>query len=59
VNLQSAYRFASQDEDAIEGVVFKVRKVWEARVEGTPIQVRGETRRDAVELAIEEARASR
>jgi hypothetical protein len=58
VTLHDAYRFDAGD--GIEGTVFKVlprRTTWEARVDGTPIAARGETRREAVELAVRQAKA--
>ena len=56
VTLRDAYRFESSDsEAAFEGIVFKKlpRRInWEARIDGTSIVEIGETRREAVELAI-------
>src|SRR5687767_4243504 len=63
VTLRDAYRFStSGGADDIEGTVFKAlprRIVWEARVDGTSIDVTGGTRRDAVERAVAEARRQR
>lgn len=56
VQLREAYRFESVDgASRVEGVVFKKppRRVnWEARIDHTSIVETGETRREAVELAI-------
>jgi hypothetical protein len=57
VTLREAYRFESSDDGqiAFEGTVFKrlPRRInWEARIDGTSIVEVGETRREAVELAI-------
>ena len=56
VTLREAYRFESgEGEGRVEGVVFKrlPRRVnWEARIDHTSIVETGETRRQAVELAI-------
>ena len=56
VTLREAYRFESSDAQiAFEGIVFKrlPRRInWEARIDGTSIVEVGETRREAVELAI-------
>ena len=56
VTLRDAYRFESSDgQAAFEGTVFKKlpRRInWEARIDGTSIVEVGETRREAVELAI-------
>jgi hypothetical protein len=56
VTLRDAYRFESSDTaTAFEGIVFKKlpRRInWEARIDGTSIVEIGETRREAVELAI-------
>ena len=56
VTLREAYRFESSDgETMFEGTVFKKlpRRInWEARIDGTSIVEVGETRREAVELAI-------
>ena len=56
VTLREAYRFESSDgRIAFEGTVFKKvpRRInWEARIDGTSIAEVGETRREAVELAI-------
>jgi hypothetical protein len=56
VTLHEAYRFESSDDQlAFEGTVFKrlPRRInWEARIDGTSIVEVGETRREAVELAI-------
>lgn len=56
VTLREAYRFESSDgQIAFEGTVFKrlPRRInWEARIDGTSIVEVGETRREAVELAI-------
>lgn len=56
VTLREAYRFESSDgQNAFEGTVFKrlPRRInWEARIDGTSIVEAGETRREAVELAI-------
>ncbi len=60
VTLREAYRFESGDgEYRVEGTVFKKlprRVSWEARVDNTSIVETGETRREAVELAIAEFR---
>lgn len=56
VTLHEAYRFESSGgQIAFEGTVFKRlpgRINWEARIDGTSIAEVGETRREAVELAI-------
>lgn len=56
VTIRDAYRFESSDKDVVfEGVVFKKlpRRInWEARIDRTSIVEVGETRRQAVELAI-------
>jgi hypothetical protein len=57
VTLHEAYRFET-DDGRVDGIVFKSipRLVWEAHIIGTSIMVKGETRREAVEQAIAEAR---
>ena len=59
VTLHEAYRFAACDGDKlVEGFVYKAlprRVSWEARIDGTAILVRAETRREAVELAVAQA----
>ena len=56
VRYQEAYRFSAEVEGVIvEGFVYKAlprRKSWEARVDGTNISIRGETRGEAVEAAL-------
>jgi hypothetical protein len=56
VRYQEAYRFSAEVEGVIvEGFVYKAlprRKSWEARVDGTSISIRGETRGEAVEAAL-------
>ena len=63
VTLREAYRFESSDgEKMFEGTVFKKlpRRInWEARIDGTSIIEVGETRREAVELAIAAFRQQR
>ncbi|MPY95885.1 MAG: hypothetical protein GEV08_23365 [Acidimicrobiia bacterium] len=60
ITLQEAYRFsAGAGDEFVEGTVFKAlprRITWEARVDGTTIVIHAETRRQAVELAVAEAR---
>ncbi len=59
VTLHEAYRFeGGAGGDSVEGFVYKVlprRISWEARIEGTSIRARAETRREAVELALAQA----
>jgi len=60
VSMHEAYRFQSRPESDLpdlEGFVCKIGKLWEARIEGTPIRPRGETRKEAVELALRQLRA--
>ena len=56
VKLHEAYRFESSDDGPhLEGTVFKKlpRRInWEARIDNSTVAEFGETRRDAVELAI-------
>ena len=56
VTFQEAYRFETLIGDTqVEGFVYKVlpRRIdWEARIDGTAIVVRAETRREAVEFAV-------
>ena len=63
VTLREAYRFESSDDKiAFEGIVFKrlPRRInWEARIDGTSIAEVGETRLEAVELAIAAFRRQR
>jgi hypothetical protein len=62
VSLHEAYRFEARDGDKpVEGFVYKAlpRRIgWEARIDGTAIRVRAETRREAVELAVAQSSAS-
>ena len=61
VSMHEAYRFETRpgsELPELEGFTYKVGKLWEARIEGTPIRVRGETRREAVELALRQVVAS-
>jgi hypothetical protein len=61
VTLHEAYRFEAGDGDKrVEGFVYKVlarRMNWEARIDGTAILVKAETRREAVERAVAETAA--
>jgi hypothetical protein len=56
VSFHEAYRFeALAGDKQVEGFVYKAlptRISWEARIDGTAILVRAETRRGAVELAV-------
>ena len=60
VSLHNAYRFETWGEPRIEGTVYKVQprsRMWEATVDGTGIKVRAETRGQAVEEALRQARS--
>ena len=57
VQYQEAYRFSADVEGVlVEGFVYKAlprRKSWEARIDGTNISIRGETRGEAVQAALD------
>ena len=59
---QDAYRFSATIGDVVrEGTVFRYlprRITWEARIDGTDIAVRGETRAEAVAAALDLARST-
>jgi hypothetical protein len=58
-SFHDAYRFDTWGEPQIEGTVYKVRPrytIWEATIDGTDIQVRAETRKEATEEALRQAR---
>jgi hypothetical protein len=60
VGFQNAYRFETSGEPHLEGTVYKVRPryiIWEATVDGTAIKVLAETRGEAVEEALRQARS--
>ena len=57
-----AYRFDARDGDKrVEGFVYTSlpsRMSWEARIDGTAILFKAETRREAVELAVAQVAAA-
>jgi hypothetical protein len=61
VTLHEAYWFETRNDDKrVEGFAYKAlpRRIgWEARIEGTAIRVRAESRREAVELALAQVTA--
>jgi len=61
VRLHKAFLFETTDDPAVTGIVFKVQPggvEWEARIDDTSIRVRRGYRTDAVEDAINQAKAS-
>ena len=61
VSIHNAYRFNTYGEPHIEGTVYKVRPryiIWEATVDGTAIKARAETRGEAIEEAVRQARVA-
>jgi hypothetical protein len=62
VTLHEAYRFETGNGDSsVTGFVYKAlprRISWEARIDGTAIRAKAETRREAVELAVAMATVS-